>query len=114
MMRKGSQIPDGKEDETYVWMRAGDKSPWFRAAYFLEKYKALVWLIGFVIIAAGFGWTTPKAKFEDIERRLVKLEKVDQKLDALIRVQCLSGNPDIMQAANLDCKPKERANNADR
>jgi len=98
-MRREPHHPD-EEDTTYVYSRAEDRSVWTRWSTTLEKYKPIVWLIGMFLIAAGFGFHTPKQAFDEIHQEIDTLKvhervgaiertTLDNKLDALIKLRCI-------------------------
>lgn len=91
---------DEHEDSTYVYSRAEDRSFWMRSAAFLDKYRALFWLVGGIAVAAGFGFRTPQQAFSEIHAEIDSLKSrervatqqrttTDAKLDALIKLRCL-------------------------
>ena len=65
--------PDHPDEEYIVRMRAEDRSIWFKTAYLLEKYKALVWLIGAFLIAMGFDFKTPSMTTKDLQAQITAL-----------------------------------------
>lgn len=120
--RRGTEVPGGDPDETYVFSRTADRSVWARISYLHDKYRPLVWLAGILALAFGFSFKTPGQIFGEIHSRLDSLEKnqtvitnviaadklsVEHKIDALIKIQCF----DVVnkrlereaQLAGLDC-----------
>ncbi len=71
--------PDG--DDYYVRSRSIDNSWWIRSAFLFEKYRVLVWAIGGLLLAFGFGFQTPSAKFDQLT---TELHAGDTKLQAQV------------------------------
>lgn len=101
--RKGTDVPGGNPDETYVFSRAEDRSVLMRLSTQMDKYKPLMWGGGLLFLAFGFGFKTPQQTFGAIHQRLDTLEyhqkliqaaiqldkqSVEAKIDALIKIQC--------------------------
>jgi hypothetical protein len=123
--RKHGDCPDDpqKGDGTYVFMRAEDRSPWMRLSFLLDKYKSLVYLGGFAMLALGFDFKTPKTAFAELRgniienrqhndsafqamsNRIANLETIAVNLDALMRIRCveLSAKPRDLMLAGIDC-----------
>lgn len=55
-------------DDYYVRSRSIDNSWWIKSAFLFEKYRVLVWAIGGLLLAFGFGFETPAAKFDGLEK----------------------------------------------
>lgn len=122
--RRGTEVPDGQPDETYVFSRTSDRSVWMKLSYWRDKYWPLFWAAGLLALAFGFSFKTPGQIFGEIHARLDSLEQrqnvitrivaddklhVEYKIDALIKIQCF----DVVnkklereaQLAGLDCNP---------
>lgn len=57
-------------DDYYVRSRSIDNSWWIKSAYLFEKYRVLVWAIGAILLAFGFGFQTPAAKFDELKQNV--------------------------------------------
>lgn len=73
--------PPPDEDDYYVRSRAVDSSWWIRSAFIFEKYRVLVWLAGAILVAFGFGFQTPAAKFDALA---LQVREGDSKLQGQI------------------------------
>jgi hypothetical protein len=102
--------------EYIVHTRAVDRSLWLQISFLMEKYKALVWLAGWFLIAMGFGFKTPKANYDElrqeiavvraqVQRDSVQKSEIQGMLQVLIRFKCIemSTTPRDMQVAGVDC-----------
>lgn len=116
--RRGAEMSDplANPDATYVMSRAEDRSVLMRMSYTYDKYRPIVVISGFFLIAAGFGFKTPKATFDEMKAaqkqaadsanvRIARLERLAINMDALIRVKCveLIDKPRDLQLAGIDC-----------
>lgn len=97
--RKIEQSEDGEGDTTYVYSRAEDRSFFAWTSALLEKYKLLLWAIGFLLLGAGFGFRTPQQVFSEINAEIdtlklhekhaeVERQALDDKIDVLLKLRC--------------------------
>jgi hypothetical protein len=102
--------------EYIVHTRAVDRSLWLQVSFMLEKYRPLVWIIGWFLIAMGFGFKTPKANYEElrqeiavvrsqVQRDSVQKSEIQSMLRVLITFKCIEmqATPRDMQIAGVDC-----------
>lgn len=90
-----------KEDDRFVMQRAEDHSFFAAFDYYTTKYKLLIWLFGLALLAVGFDFKTPKSIFADLQAQITKnkiqvdsvltphLNRVDEKIDVLLRLRCV-------------------------
>lgn len=80
--------------------RSGDTSVWLQTAYFLDKYRLLVYLIGGLLIAVGFDFKTPaqamkaqRSAIDSLHRRVDTVEAHERTTARLlltnIQIACL-------------------------
>lgn len=105
-------------DERYVMSRAEDRSLWIRAAYILEKYKVLVWLIGFTLVAIGFQFKTPGMIVSELQTQITsnkamvdkivipRVDSLQSNITVLLKLQCIDSKLTPQQRAlvGLNCK----------
>jgi hypothetical protein len=117
--RRGEDIPDGHgPDETYVFSRVEDRSKLMRLSYLYDKWKPIIMAVILFLLAAGFGFQTPKSAFEEIRKeqkatndRVQRLEDLAIVLNAMIRLKCveLVDRPRDLQLAGIDCAALTKA-----
>ncbi len=67
MVRKiTKEINEGDPDERYVRSRVEDRSVFAQISYWMDVYKPVLWLISLIAVAAGFGFSTPSQKFDEV------------------------------------------------
>lgn len=94
--------------------RAEDRSFWARSAYYAEKYKILVWFVGLMALALGFDFKLPgqvmhgmQVQIDSLKRQIVRIDSVDTKVDALLRLRCIDRKPEDegkYLAARINCE----------
>lgn len=102
--------------EYIVHTRAVDRSLWLQVSFLMDKYKPLVWILGWFLIAMGFGFKTPKANYDElrqeiavvraqVQRDSVQKSEIQGMLQVLIRFKCIEMQvtPRDMQLAGVDC-----------
>lgn len=105
-----------QSSEYIVHTRAVDRSAWLQLSYMLEKYKVIIWAVGWFLVASGFGWKTPKANYDElrseiavvrqqVQRDSVQKSEIQQMLRVLITFKCLDVQTTQrdMQLAGVDC-----------
>lgn len=129
--RKPSECPDGAgrdpradTEETYVFRRAEDRSKWMHLSYLFDKYRPLVWFAFLFLVAAGFGFQTPKQALDEVSAthhradtivnrrvdslhvRIQNLERLALSVEALVRLRCIDTESDLraMRAAGINCE----------
>ena len=114
--RRGSDVPGGEPDTTYVWSRAEDRSPLLRISYLWDKYRIFIYAGVGYLLASGYQWKTPaqhnaevKARVDTLHQMIqtdrVRATEVERKMDVLIRFRCLeiSSDPKVASLIDLDC-----------
>lgn len=108
------------EDKIYVHMRAEDRSIWMKVAYYLEKYKIIVWLAFWALTAFGFDFQMPGTILRHLQYEVDTLKMVNDltrdgnkkmldsmKLQITIirRLKCieLKDKPNVRFTAGLEC-----------
>ena len=89
--------PEHPDEEYIVRMRAEDRSFWFKIAYLLEKYKALVWLIGAILVAMGFDFRTPASTTRDLQAQIISARVELRARTDSIQTQVLQGTTDRLE-----------------
>lgn len=112
------KVREGDHGETYVFSRAEDRSVWVHISYLMDKYKILLWAVGWFLLAAGFGFRTPaqdradtKADMDSIKTRVGRQEKfleaTQRDLSTLVTLRCLDVRTEmskaVLDASGLDC-----------
>lgn len=101
--------------EYIVHTRAEDRSLMLQVSYFLDKYRPLTWLLGWFLIALGFGFKTPQQNYDELRAEIAVVRSQVQRdsaqkaemtgmLQVLIRFKCLEvASPRDMQLAGVNC-----------
>lgn len=109
------QLAQPGDPDYFVHTRAEDRSFWIKTAYYAEKYKILVWIVGMFLIAIGFDFKLPSTRFSELDKKVdgairridesdARRDTINAKLDALITFKCLeTTNPRDMQLARINC-----------
>lgn len=90
--------------------RTGDNSVWLKTAYFLDKYRLLVYLVGLFLLAIGFDFKTPamamkaqRAAIDSLHRRVDTVEAHERTNSELLviglQITCLDHKEQVA------CKP---------
>lgn len=78
--------PVRDDDDLVVLTRREDRSPWWRASWYLQKY-IVVWApVMWVITALGFGLVTPNKKADELKEQLTAASATLQRQIDSIRV----------------------------
>lgn len=117
--RQQEELEDG--DGYYVHTRAEDRSFWLRISYILEKYRLLWYILTGVLVSMGFNFKTPAQTTHELSARIdmvsvrvdsisadnrrsvISQDKLDSKLDMLLKFQCLSQAQRDLTLAGVDC-----------
>jgi hypothetical protein len=79
--------------------RRTDRNWLTRAGEWLSLYKIIGWAVALFLLSAGFGFETPKSKFEKIETRIAKGDTVLQ-----IQIDTLKAHERISQVDRGDMR----------
>jgi hypothetical protein len=117
--RQSREVDD---PDYYVHTRVEDRSLLLRISYYIDKYRLIWYIIIGAAVSFGFDFKTPasanhelKARVDTVNMRVdsmvaenrrasVARDKVDAKIDLLLKFQCLQQSQRDLTIAGVDCK----------
>lgn len=103
MVRKVNKVADDDGDERYVRSRVEDRSIFAKISYYMDVYKPILWALSLVLIAAGFGFSTPKEKFDELHNEIKQnRDSVQTQIEVIKARQEASLNDRIDQRRMLE------------